>query len=1413
MNKSLRLTRGLFLLALLFSLQLPAQNASDVVVPVTVTTSASPKFIRLSFPATANAVSTVIGKKLINQLSWSFAVLPAGVTSVIDTAVQIGVGYEYFVIKQASVAPTARYGLVYAGIELPPTFYRGRMVLVVDNALSGPLANELNRYVQDLRGDGWEVVRHDIDVASSTVQSVKSLIRADYDADPNNTIAALLFGNIPVPYSGDINPDGHPEHQGAWPTDYYYSDMDEAPWTDNIVNNNGAARAANRNVPGDGKFDPSQTPTPPELVVSRVDFSNLSGWPESQTELYRRYLNKNHAFRTGDYRPSNNTLVDDNFGYAGGQAYAQSGYANGYALTGANSVVQADFFNDTDNQSYLVGYGCGPGNYTGAAGVGNSDNFKTDSVNIVFSMLFGSYHGDWDYETNPFMPSALASKGGILTCAWAGRPNWYFHHTGLGEPILTSTYLTWINSFLADPIYPLNPGADLIHVGLLGDPTLRAHAVKPPQNVAAVANCNNIGLNWTASADPNILGYIVYWAPSPDSVFTPIDFVNGVGYIDTIPVDGPNYYQVKALVLQNTPTGSYFNQSLGIQTSANFNPDPPEASASATDVSCNGAADGAISLSVSGGTNLVYLWSNGANTANLSDLGPGTYTVTITDAQFCTATASAAVSEPPAIILTASASDISCFGLDNGSIDLTSDGGTPPYLFAWSNGSAQQNLDNLGPGAFTVTLTDANGCTATASADIAEPVAIALELNAVDVACNGESNGGINLAIGGGVPGYTFLWSNGATTAFLANVTAGSYTVTATDSNGCTETANAQIGEPPAILIETTVSNAGCAGATNGAISLNVGSGVPGYTFLWSNGTTEEDLENVAAGTYTVTVTDAGGCTAAASATVQQITTLTLQATATNAACFGQPGGSATAIAGGGAPDYSFLWSTGAAAANISDLVAGTYTVTVTDDAGCTQTATAVVGQPAALALGTVVTPVKCNGAANGAIDLAVSGGTSPYTYQWSNGSTTQDQTNLAPGIHTVTATDANGCTQTATATVTQPAVLLTSVAVTNVSCFGGTNGAINLSISGGTPPYTFTGNGTLNMLPAGAYTLTIVDANGCSMTVSATVTQPPALVLTKSVSNVLCKGDATGSITLIASGGTPTYTFQWSNGQTTKDLGNLTAGTYTVTLTDNNACTATTNATVTEPTTLLASISDLKNETCAGSADGQATAQASGGTSPYTFAWSTGVTTPAVTNLSAGAVTCTITDANGCTKTAEANIIAPPPSGAAIFGLDSACLDLPTQYSLPGSFSGYQWTASNNGTVTQGQGTSTVSVRWSTPGANTLVVHFTNAANCPDSAVLNLTVNICVGTSAPVLPGVRVMPNPFSDQLTIAFDRPVQPGARLRLTDMQGRLIAEQFSIMDQTRLETAHLPAGAYLLQIMENGQTGVWKVVKAE
>jgi len=1415
-------------MGLIWTSALTAQSASDLVVPITVTTATSPVSITLTFPAVTGATQTFIGRKLVNETAWNFLAFPGNLTSFTDNSVAGGLGFEYIVVKITPNAPTQRIGLVYAGVGVQATTYRGKMILVVDDALSAPLTTELDRLVQDLRGDGWQVLRHDIDVAASTVSSVKDLIRADYLSDPGNTITALLFGNIPVPYSGNIAPDGHGEHQGAWPTDYYYGDMDEAGWTDNTVNNNTAARAANQNVPGDGKFDQSLTPTLPEIVVSRVDFSNLvgAGWGTSQTELYRRYLDKNHAFRTGTYKPSNQTIVDDDtFGYFGGEAFSQNGYRNGNGLTGANSVVQGDFFNNTDNQSFLVGYGCGPGGYSSAAGVGTSANFQTDSVNVVFSMLFGSYFGDWDFENNPFMPSALASKGGILTCAWAGRPNWHFHHMGLGEPILTSTYWVWLNSFLGTArVYPPSSNDELVHVGLLGDPTLRAHAVRPPQNVVATASCETIGLSWEASTDAP-LGYLVYWTDHPDSAYLLIGGVDApaTSFVDSFPVVGENYYMVRALKLENVPTGSYYNQSTGIGASASFGADPFTADASSTHITCNGAANGTVVLTITGGTGLTYLWSNGADTPDLSDLEAGTYTVTISDAQGCTATAEATVDEPAELGIGAVVTSVSCYGLADGGITLNVSGGILPYNYEWSNGETTQNVSGLSAGTFTATVTDGNGCLGIATDEVTEPSEIDFSLSATNADCNGASSGSIQSFASGGVPGYEFAWSNGETGENLENVPAGTYTATITDTNGCTRSESATIGEPTAITADATTTEAGCAGATNGTVSLSVGGGTPGYTFEWSNGSTDQNLDAVASGTYTVTITDGTGCTHTASATVGQSTTLTAEASSVPASCFGEADGGASVLVSGGTPGYVLLWSNGEATALISDLPAGTYTVTVTDDAGCSQVATTTVGEPTEIVANAVWEAEACS-TDNGTVTLNISGGTPNYNFVWSTNATTQNLENVGPGVYTVTAIDASGCTVVLSNAVIQPpAPLSVGTAFEQSTCPGidPVLGNVFAFVVGGTGAYSYAwSNGatseSLSDVPSGPYTVTVTDAAGCTAVhENAAFTFYLEWDVVATAVEAQCHGDNNGSVSLSVAGAVgPIYSYAWSNGSMSKDLPNVPAGIYTVTITDLIGCTTEVSALVGQPDPLAASVSASSDVTCPGRTDGTAAILVGGGTPGYSYLWSNGETGVQNTNLPAGQSGFTVTDANGCTATATVTIGEPTPPVVAIVGADTACVGGTMVYSLPAGLANFQWTVSGNGTISQGQGTSQVEVLWQTEGAGTVTAAYSwSVNNCPDDASLTIAVKVCVGTVEPTLPGVRVLPNPFGAQLSVFFDRLVQPGANMRLLDVHGRLIIEQTAVTETTRLETNHLPAGAYLLQIVENGRVGVWRVVKGE
>jgi hypothetical protein len=384
-----------------------------------------------------------------------------------------------------------------------------------------------------------------------------------------------------------------------------------------------------------------------------------------------------------------------------------------------------------------------------------------------------------------------------------------------------------------------------------------------------------------------------------------------------------------------------------------------------------------------------------------------------------------------------------------------------------------------------------------------------------------------------------------------------------------------------------------------------------------------------------------------------------------NVACFGGSNGAATVSASGGS-GLTYNWTpgnpTGDGTASVTGLTAGTWTCTVTNNCGGTGTATFTITQPSAPVSGSsVVTNVACFGGSNGAINLTPTGGTPGYTYNWGGGITTQDRTGLTAGAYTVVITDANGCTGTVTATVTQPTSPVSgTTVVTNVACFGGSNGAINLTPSGGTGPYTFnwlpSGPTTEDRtgLTAGTFTVQITDVNGCTGTVNATVTQPTTPVSgTTVVTNVACFGGSNGAINLTPSGGTGPYTFNWlPSGPTTEDRTGLTAGTFTVQITDVNGCTGTVTATVTQPTSPVSGTTVVTNVACFGGSNGAINLTPSGGTGPYTFNWlPSGPTTEDRTGLTAGTFTVQITDVNGCTVTVTATVTQPtsPVSGTTV--------------------------------------------------------------------------------------------------------------------------------------------------------------------
>lgn len=544
-----------------------AQTPADYAVRLSATVVTNPPQITLSWPADPRATGYTLYRKTLAATSWGSPVtLATNATNYADPNVAVGSTYEYQITKTAT--NFKGFGYICAGIEAPLVESRGKVVLVVDSTHAGTLALELARLQQDLVGDGWTVLRHDV-APTSSVPSVKALIATDYNADRGNVKAVFLLGHVPVPYSGNINPDGHSDHKGAWPADVFYGEMN-GTWTDSTVSNVVASGTRNDNVPGDGKYDLGTLPSDVELQVGRVDLGNLPAFSLGESELMRRYLNKDHHFRHQRLTVDPRGLVDDHFGTFDGEAFAVNGWRNFAPCFGASNTFAGDWQTTLATNSYLWGYGCGPGNYTSAAGVVSTSDLAASDPRVVFTMMFGSYFGDWDSPNN-LLRASLATPTYTLTCAWAGRPHWICHPMALGETIGFCTRLTQNNSSLYEASYCTR----WTHIALMGDPTLRMHGVAPPS--ALVLEANNPGgfdLRWQAPPEP-VLGYAVYRGATAAGPFTRLnpELVASTNYTDAVSASNV-CYMVRAVKLEVSASGSYYNASQGIfqDSKGTFNP-------------------------------------------------------------------------------------------------------------------------------------------------------------------------------------------------------------------------------------------------------------------------------------------------------------------------------------------------------------------------------------------------------------------------------------------------------------------------------------------------------------------------------------------------------------------------------------------------------------------------------------------------------------------------------------------------------------------------------------------------------------------------------------------------------------------------------------------------------------------------
>lgn len=634
---------------------------------------------------------------------------------------------------------------------------------------------------------------------------------------------------------------------------------------------------------------------------------------------------------------------------------------------------------------------------------------------------------------------------------------------------------------------------------------------------------------------------------------------------------------------------------------------------------CPGDSDGFISISASGGDgNYMYEWEGPSCPCIgnvITDLEAGTYTVTATDGQGCSSTQNFVLPEPPSFSINLLTQQNGCEGNSSGTITTLIQGGTPGFSFEWTlNGnffSDSQNIDNLEPGIYCITSTDANGCEAVSCAEITSPAdplvvtgEVTLLANGFNISCFGLCDGLIDLTVSGGTPGYSFLWRDELDNEIyfgedLTNACAGDYEVLVQDNAGCFQTLFFSLTEPTELQVEAVADiiiapwNVSCPGAMDGSISASANGGIPNYDFQWSGNINAngQEISGLSGGSYTLTVTDATGCVAETTINLLEPQPITFDAAITPAGCPGNNIGAIDANISGGTGNYiSIVWDNAPDGNElIENLSPGSYTITVTDSNGCESEETFILSEPELIALDAIVTDSEC-GEANGSIDLMVIGGVAPYSFAWTGPTPifagTEDPNNLSEGSYTILVTDGRGCEASLEVFVDgNPGVSLQAVS-TNIDCFGNNTGAIDLTIIGGSGPFAIEwldGNGVLIAteediagLEVGTFFATITDANGCNAGGAWQIGQPSAInveILAFEFSNgfnISTNSGNDGAIDTQVEGGSPEYTYEWSGpvsiDDNTEDPQGLPAGTYLLTVTDANGCAVDTSITLDQP-------------------------------------------------------------------------------------------------------------------------------------------------------------------------------------------------------------------------------------------------------
>lgn len=682
-----------------------------------------------------------------------------------------------------------------------------------------------------------------------------------------------------------------------------------------------------------------------------------------------------------------------------------------------------------------------------------------------------------------------------------------------------------------------------------------------------------------------------------------------------------------------------------------------------TDVTCAGANDGfAVAIPQGGVEPYTFLWDANAN-AQTTDtafaLSGGDYSVLVIDANNCQIQLPITINENEPLTFSLTTEDASCTGNADGSAMVTPNGGSGDYNYQWINLPDNNELGDeasittLISGSYRLVLSDSDGCLVMEDFTINAPQSLDYLLTTQAPLCFEGEDGYAAVMLTGGTPDYTFAWSDMGgvvtTESERMDMSMGSYTLTVTDAQNCSIEIAVEIPGTTPIDLNFSSTAINCFGSADGTATVSASGGSGNYFYQWENGQTNATATALASGIVGVTVTDSNGCEVIGNTTIDSTTPVELSIIGNDPSCNGDNSGSALVTAIGGTGTYNYIWSNGQFAGQVTGLSAGNYEVTVTDTNNCEAIISTTLLDPPILTASLIAEEVSCNGVPDGTATVQVSGGTSPYSYTWNDAQlqTTATAEGLPAGNYQVTVTDANNCVLVDAIEVISSAQVVVDLQVRNVSCNGGNDGNISVTATGGTGVYTYTWNPSLGNTPnptnltAGLYTVSVTDSNDCITVESIEVVQPTAIQLSSVLQPVICAGGSNGAIDLSVSGGISPYNFRWNNNDVEEDLADISAGIYSVLVTDANGCQADLQVTVVEPEVLEATF-EIEKVDCFGGVNGGIVASIRGGVSPYQFSWSNGAGGAILEQVPAGEYRLDLTDNNGCKL--ESTVVVPQP-------------------------------------------------------------------------------------------------------------------------------------------------------------------------